>query len=146
MQQMGQATVEAVYTFDTFPADLSDDNDIKQFDQTQGRSMGDSKVAVVIGSFPPGTETPMHSTPTANIGVILEGTLELHLDSGEVRTLRKGDSYTQRGTAHKWKNVGADWVRTATFTVPAVGIESVRSETSWYDTLQNTLEQAKVGD
>ena len=38
-------------------------------------------------------------------GVILEGEIELELDSGEKRLLKRGDLFVQRGSMHKWKNL-----------------------------------------
>lgn len=46
----------------------------------------------------------MHRTVSLDYGVVLEGEVELHLDSGEKRRLLRGDIFVQRGTAHQWKN------------------------------------------
>lgn len=147
-QHISGTTVETVYTFSTFPPDLSSEDDIKQYDRDPGLS-SDNKFAAVIGNFPPGAETPMHRTMTVNIGIVLEGTVELHLDSGEVRTMKKGDSYTQRGTMHSWKNPGEEWVRIATFTMPIAepfrpNGKELGNDSSWVDTLNDTLSQAEV--
>lgn len=42
---------------------------------------------------------------TLDTVVVIEGVVECCLDSGESRVLRVGDTITQRGTMHKWKNV-----------------------------------------
>jgi len=47
----------------------------------------------------------MHRTATLDYGVIIDGTTELVLDSGEKKLMRKGDVFVQRGTAHSWRNV-----------------------------------------
>ena len=147
-QDINGTTVETVYTFTAFPPELSSEDDIRQYDRNPGLS-SDSKLAAVVGNFPPGAETPMHHTMTVNIGIVLEGTVELHLDSGEVRTLKKGDSYTQRGTMHKWKNVSDEWVRIATFTMPIAepfepNGKKIGTDSSWVHTLKDTLSQAEV--
>lgn len=36
---------------------------------------------------------------------MLEGVLELSLDGGEKRVVRKGDMVVQRAAMHKWKNL-----------------------------------------
>jgi quercetin dioxygenase-like cupin family protein len=54
---------------------------------------------------PPGSVIPMHRTATLDYGVIIDGTTELVLDSGDKRLMRKGDVFVQRGTAHSWRNV-----------------------------------------
>lgn len=55
--------------------------------------------------FGPGVESPFHRTMTIDYGVVIEGTFELTLDSGEKRIMRQGDVAVQRATAHKWKNI-----------------------------------------
>lgn len=46
----------------------------------------------------------MHRTVSLDYGVI-DGTTELLLDSGERKTLNKGDVFIQRRTAHSWRNL-----------------------------------------
>ena len=46
----------------------------------------------------------MHRTATLDYGVIIDGTTELILDSGEKKSMAKGDVFVQRGTAHAWRN------------------------------------------
>jgi hypothetical protein len=63
--------------------------------------------------------------------------------------MKKGDSYTQRGTMHKWKNVGEEWVRIATFTMPiadpfVLNGKNLGTESVWVHTLNDTLSQAEV--
>lgn len=54
----------------------------------------------------------MHRTISLDYGVVLEGEVELILDSGESRLLRRGDVVVQRGTNHAWRNVSEDaWAR-----------------------------------
>ncbi|KAJ5892706.1 hypothetical protein N7504_009397 [Penicillium tannophilum] len=42
---------------------------------------------------PPGSWVPMHRTATLDYGVVIDGTTELVLDSGEKKLLRKGDVF-----------------------------------------------------
>lgn len=46
----------------------------------------------------------MHRTVSLDYGVVLEGEVELVLDSGEVRLMKRGDVAIQRGTNHAWRN------------------------------------------
>ena len=55
--------------------------------------------------FAPGVETPFHRTLSLDHAVLLEGSIEITLDSGESRLLRRGDVVVQRATMHKWRNV-----------------------------------------
>ena len=50
----------------------------------------------------------MHRTPTLDFVVVLDGVVELELDSGAVRTVKAGDTVVMRGTMHKWRNVTPD--------------------------------------
>lgn len=149
-QDINGTTVETVYTFQECPPNLSTEDDVKQNEHGAEQKLGSSTFAAVIGSFPPGAETPWHRTMTVNIGIVLEGAVELHLDSGEVRTLEKGDSYTQRGTMHKWRNVREEWVRIATFTMPIVepfelnGNNIGSGSLPWDHVLDDSLRQTVV--
>lgn len=58
-----------------------------------------------IIEVPPDTWVPMHRTETLDYGVVVDGTTELVLDSDEKKTLKKGDVFVQRGTAHAWRNI-----------------------------------------
>ncbi|KAJ5635734.1 uncharacterized protein N7484_009047 [Penicillium longicatenatum] len=58
-----------------------------------------------IIEVPSGANVPMHRTETVDYGVVIDGTTELVLDSGEKKVLKKGDVFVQRGTAHAWRNV-----------------------------------------
>lgn len=52
----------------------------------------------------PGGTSPLHRTVSIDYGVVLEGEVELELDSGEKRLISRGDLFVQRGTAHRWRN------------------------------------------
>jgi mannose-6-phosphate isomerase-like protein (cupin superfamily) len=45
----------------------------------------------------------MHTTPTIDYGIVLEGEIGLELDGGEV-ILHAGDIVVQRATRHAWRN------------------------------------------
>ena len=54
----------------------------------------------------------MHRTVSLDYGVVLEGSVDLILDEGEVRTMHRGDVSVQRGTIHAWKNRSeTEWAR-----------------------------------
>ncbi|KAK1600641.1 cupin domain-containing protein [Colletotrichum navitas] len=65
-----------------------------------------------IVDCPPNSLSPMHRTVSLDYGVVLEGEVDLVLDSGETRRMRRGDVSVQRGTMHAWKNVSeTQWAR-----------------------------------
>jgi quercetin dioxygenase-like cupin family protein len=54
----------------------------------------------------------MHRTVSLDYGIVLEGEVELILDSGEKRVMQRGDIAVQRGTMHAWRNMSKDkWAR-----------------------------------
>jgi quercetin dioxygenase-like cupin family protein len=54
----------------------------------------------------------MHRTVSLDYGAVLEGEVELLLDSGERRMMKRGDVAIQRGTMHQWINHSeTEWCR-----------------------------------
>ncbi|KFA81144.1 hypothetical protein S40288_01035 [Stachybotrys chartarum IBT 40288] len=73
-------------------------------------------------AFPPGLIAPMHQTETLDFVIILEGSIDLLLDSGEERNMRKGDTVVQRGTRHAWRNTSeSEWVIMLCVVMPVSG-------------------------
>ena len=56
----------------------------------------------------------MHRTQSLDYAIVLEGTLEAILDSGETRRMERGSVLIQRGTMHAWREgTGEQWARIA---------------------------------
>lgn len=70
--------------------------------EVMGEEM-DSKFPGLREHIEPGG-TGMHTTPTVDIGFVVEGEIWLELDDGAERLLRAGDIYVQNGTRHAWHN------------------------------------------
>jgi len=67
---------------------------------------GGSAIAYLnFGPNPEQEEGFWHRTQTVDYIVVLEGELELSLDAGEKRAMKKGDVVVQRAAMHKWKNL-----------------------------------------
>lgn len=49
----------------------------------------------------------MHATDTQDLMVVLDGEIVLGMPDGSETSVRAGDAVVQRGTAHRWKVVGA---------------------------------------
>jgi mannose-6-phosphate isomerase-like protein (cupin superfamily) len=62
----------------------------------------------------------MHTTPTIDYGIVIEGQLVLDLDNGETAVLNQGDVIVQNATRHAWRNPGTT---PATLFVVLVGAE-----------------------
>lgn len=72
-----------------------------------------------ITDLGPGLQSPMHRTKSVDYGIVLEGEIELVLDSGETATLKAGEVIVQRGTIHAWINRSDRWCRIAFILVDA---------------------------
>lgn len=105
-----------VYTTSSMPASLESDRDISAHDDlmkagTLGLVNPGGSVCRIV-DFAPGYECIMHRTQSIDYGVVLEGSIELVLDSGERRVLQRGDVAVQRATMHSWKNASEEeWGR-----------------------------------
>jgi quercetin dioxygenase-like cupin family protein len=55
----------------------------------------------MILAFEPGGTIPFHHTDTVDFGVVLDGSVELHLDEGDHR-FGPGDCIVLNGVAHAW--------------------------------------------
>lgn len=117
--KMPFGTLEYLYSN---PAILPDMNHAEDLDQTKhsringlpnGRVTNDNGLAVSLVTFKPGSSSPLHRTRSLDLGIVLEGEVELELDSGIKRVLKTGDTIVQRGTAHMWRNIspGEGWLR-----------------------------------
>ncbi|KAK7701138.1 hypothetical protein SLS64_010470 [Diaporthe eres] len=103
------------YTTSSTPADFTKNADVDAY----AKHLADPPGIVVPGGsvlrmvdLRPGGESPMHRTVSIDYGVVLEGEIELVLDSGEVRVMKRGDVSIQRGTNHLWKNRSkTEWAR-----------------------------------
>jgi quercetin dioxygenase-like cupin family protein len=104
-----------LYTTTSFPVKMNGDKDIQNYKHSVSNppaiSISGGTVLRTV-DFAPGYTSPMHRTVTCDFGVVLEGEVELILDSGEKRILKRGDVTVQRGTNHAWRNVSKDkWAR-----------------------------------
>jgi hypothetical protein len=64
----------------------------------------------------------MHRTNTLDYAFIMERELELTLDSGETRRVKKWDVVVQRAAMHYWRNLSKnEWARMAAVMLGAAG-------------------------
>lgn len=135
---------QIIYTVhNALPLDLSSPSDLDQYaqDRTSGLPAGQisppSGSAAGIITFDGGAESPMHRTMTMDIGYVIEGVVELRLgNEEEVKVLKAGDTYVQRGTLHGWKNVTPGGGEVKMFCVAYGAVSPIRVggkelETQW---------------
>jgi hypothetical protein len=112
----GAVAMSLIYTTSTFPANLNSDGDIKAHDSKVasggiGLVNGGGSVCRIV-DFAPNNDPMMHRTQSLDYGVVLEGEVEMILDSGEVHVMRRGDVAVQRATMHAWRNPSeTQWAR-----------------------------------
>lgn len=103
------------YCTKTFPVRLSSTADIDTYadflSSPPGLSVSGGTVLRIV-DMAPGQSSPMHRTVSLDYGVVLEGEVELILDGGETRLMKRGDTAIQRGTNHAWRNTSeTEWSR-----------------------------------
>jgi hypothetical protein len=111
-----QMAFSVVYTTSQFPADLNNDADV----QTHESLMSSSKLGLVNPNgtvircvdFAPGYRCGMHRTQSLDYGIVLEGEIDMVLDSGDVEHMKRGHVAVQRATNHQWVNTSkTEWAR-----------------------------------
>jgi len=114
---------------------------------------GVSETIVRYCDWAPGATLDFHRTETIDFGVVMQGSMEMTLGSGEKRTLGVGDTIVQRGTLHAWRNPSeTEWARVIFFLIgtPPVRIRDSGEEMGeflpWKDNKENKTEPAPGGD
>src|SRR5438045_8534301 len=70
---------------------------------------GEAEVSILRITIPPGGDTDWHLHPVPSFGVVLQGTLEVHLDDGRVEHLEAGDPLIEVvNTRHHGHNAGTE--------------------------------------
>lgn len=117
----GALGMNNLYSTSTFPVNLNNDQDIQTHsDLNQGGGFGVYKAGGTICrmlDIAPGSPPLMHRTHSLDIGIILEGEVEMELEDGGTTLLRRGDVFVQRGTMHAWRPPKV-WLRMLCFLQP----------------------------
>ncbi|OQV08101.1 Cupin domain-containing protein [Cladophialophora immunda] len=112
----GAVCMSLIYTTSEPLPNLNEDADIKKHNE----KVAAGKVGLVspggsvcrLTDFSPSNDPQMHRTKSLDYGILMEGEMELILDSGEVHLMKKGDVAVQRGTMHAWRNPSStQWAR-----------------------------------
>lgn len=147
-----EASFFLAYVTKTFPVDVKDDVDIPTYTDAlasppQITVPGGTVLRVV--DLGPSTSSPMHRTVSMDYTIILEGEVELELDSGETKVMRRGDMCVQRATNQSWRNNSqTDWARIlyvyVDSTKPVVRGRELGESTLWGEGLAESIEKREI--
>jgi len=112
----GGMTFHVPFTTSEFPVSMNANADITKHDQKIGSGtlgiVNPGGTVLRFVDFGPGFESMMHRTRSLDYGIVVEGSIELILDSGAKQILQRGDVCVQRGTNHAWRNPSkTEWTR-----------------------------------
>ena len=83
---------------------------------------GQAEITGLLVEIAPGAETGWHEHPAPSFGMVLEGTLEITLKSGEVKRLQSGEALAEVvETLHNGRNVGTQPLKLVVFYAGVVG-------------------------
>ena len=114
--ELGDVAFAEVWATPEVPANLNDDSDGAQAPGETGGSM------IRVVDFLPGRKSRMHRSWSIDYAIVLDGEIELQLDSGEVQHLDAGDIVVQRGTNHLWRNPGEEPCRVVFVLIEAIPV------------------------
>jgi len=100
----GAAISTLIWSTDRTPADIAIGESVEDFGARilgTAPPVNGSRFAVI--DFPPGNVPHMHRTETIDYVIVLEGEIEMDMDTSTVK-LKAGDVMVQRGTNHAWAN------------------------------------------
>lgn len=115
-QQLGNGDrFSLAYATEQYPVDLNNNTDLaiyqKNLKDLPGVTIPGGSVLRMVDIHPGGT-SPMHRTISLDYGVVIEGEVDLILDSGVTQILKRGDIVVQRATNHAWRNRSStEWAR-----------------------------------
>lgn len=109
-----------IWSTDRTPADISIGEDIEDLGaRILGTAPPANGTRFAVIDFPPGNEARMHRTETIDYVIVLEGEIEMDMDSSTVK-MKAGDVMVQRGTNHAWANRSDKRARIAFVLIDAV--------------------------
>lgn len=114
------------YMTQGFPVDVATESDLRVYERLiqnpPGIVVPNGSAARVV-DIPPAYTSPMHRSKSLNYNFVIEGEVEVLLDSGETRSLKRGDVLVQRAINHAWRNTSeTEWARITAVVLPVQGI------------------------
>lgn len=116
---LGSMTI--LYSTHKFPESLDKEQDLEQYARDREAGFGPGVACPPGGTcgsilrLAPGLKSPMRKLATIGVFYVLEGEVTLHLDGGETKVFRTGDSGVLRGAMHSWENTTKESARLISF-------------------------------
>jgi quercetin dioxygenase-like cupin family protein len=128
---MGPMQYAYIYSTAPGPLSLSNNADLTIHDAAKTSNPlpmyppnGGSGAAILdFAPDPTGGEGYMHRTQTLDYVFMMEGEMELTMDGGERRVVKRGDVVVQRAVMHAWRNLSK--TEPARMAVVSLGCEKV---------------------
>ena len=95
----GSSVVNELWSLTGDPSVTTDDPTINL--ESFGVDVPAGETRWIITQMGPGLAAPMHSTPTIDYGMVVQGDVELGLEDGSVH-LHAGDAVVVNGVEHSW--------------------------------------------
>lgn len=111
-----------LWSTSTFPIDINNEEGLNREKIVMSLSLPGGTVLRMVDRSP-GSSSAMHRTQSLDYGVVIEGEMEMIMDSGQKVTLKRGDVCIQRGTLHQWRNPGTKWNRMLFVLIDALPLE-----------------------
>ncbi|KAJ9497607.1 hypothetical protein H2202_007031 [Exophiala xenobiotica] len=115
------------YMTQGFPINVAGESDISVYERLIHNPPGivvPNGSAARIVDIPPAYTSPMHRSMSLNYNFVIEGEVDVLLDSGETRSLRRGDVLVQRAINHAWRNRSeTEWARITAVVLPVQDIQ-----------------------
>lgn len=102
------------YATSSFPPSIDSGEDISTYKHYMEKPPGlviPGGTVLRVVDCAPGSKSPFHKTVSLDYGIILEGEVDLVLDDGVTKRMRRGDIAVQRATMHGWNNPTDKWAR-----------------------------------
>lgn len=118
----GTSKYNVMWATKTSPVDIANDETLEKEITTGSLSMANGTVLRIVERAPH-SKGPMHRTQSLDYGIVVDGEMELVMDSGDRMVLKKGDVCIQRATMHQWNNNTDKWNRMVFILMDALPLE-----------------------
>jgi len=90
---------------------------------------GEAEVTALLIEIEPGATTGWHYHPVPSFAYILDGTIEITLEDGDIKTFQKGEAVSEvTNTIHSGKNIGENTLKLIVFYTGTIGTDLTKSE------------------